>query len=71
MTTMFDDVKAKCPYYQKSEIKKIKCEGITSDSQLVMEFNTKKGRNSYKERFCDASYKKCPLYQKLEEKYEN
>ena len=69
MSTMFDDVNAKCPYFQRSEKRKISCEGVTDGCTTNLEFKTKAKRNLQRELFCDDKYTNCEVYRMLEEKY--
>ena len=69
MPTMFDDVDAICPYFQRSEKRKISCEGITDGCVTNLEFETKEKRNLQRNLFCNDKYKNCEVYRMLEEKY--
>ena len=69
MPTMFDDVDAICPYFQRSDKRKISCEGITDCCTTNLEFKTKAKRNLQRKLFCDDKYKNCEIYRMLEEKY--
>lgn len=61
----------KCPFYKKDEQTTVRCEGLTEDSRLVLQFNTKKSRVSYQEKHCKTEgYKKCRIYKMLTEKWE-
>lgn len=70
MPTMYDDVNAKCPFFQHSNKQKITCEGITDGCITNLEFKTKEKRNRHRRQFCDSEYKNCKIYKVLEEKYE-
>lgn len=60
-----------CPFYRKDETVNIRCEGITKESTLVMQFKTKKGREEYQNKYCRTmGYKTCPLRKMLEQKYD-
>lgn len=65
----YDDVSAKCPFYQRSSEKNIVCEGIIENSVSVQEFNKKSDREAYRNRYCNNQYSKCRLYDILEKKY--
>jgi hypothetical protein len=70
MPTMFDDVDAKCPFFQSSGKRKISCEGITDDCTICLIFISEQKRNLHRKIFCDANYEKCEIYKVLEAKYE-
>jgi hypothetical protein len=69
MPTQFDDVNAICPYFQRSDKRKICCEGVADGCTTNLEFETKAKRNLHRRVFCDAKYKNCEVYRMLEEKY--
>jgi hypothetical protein len=68
---MWDDFKAKCPYFRESSKKKIFCEGITDDCFLSLTFISEPKRALQRRLFCDAKYENCEIYRMLEEKYED
>ncbi len=70
MSTMFDDVNAKCPFFLSSSQRKISCEGITEDCITCLSFSSQQKRNSHRKLFCDARYRNCEIFKMLEEKYE-
>lgn len=69
MPTMFDEVKAICPYFQSSGKRNITCEGITDGCFTKLEFETQGKRNQHRRIFCDAKYQNCEVYRMLEDKY--
>ena len=70
MSTMYDDVNAKCPFFLSSSDKRISCEGITEGCVTKIEFKSKEKRNRHRRKLCDAGYNKCEIYKMLEKKYE-
>jgi hypothetical protein len=66
MATMFDDVDARCPYYQSSDKKKISCEGITDECIISLNFLTSEKRDEHRRIFCDARYRNCEIHKMLE-----
>lgn len=61
----------KCPFYKKEEPVIVRCEGLTKDSRLVLQFNSKKNRLLYQSKYCKTEgYKKCRIYKMLMEKYD-
>lgn len=71
MTTMFDDVNARCPFFLASGKRSISCEGITDTCTVKVEFKNGAERNLHRKVFCDEKYKNCELYQVIEEKYKD
>ena len=70
MSTMYDDVKAVCPYFKSSGKRKITCEGVTDDCNTSLEFESKEKRDEHRKIFCDARFGNCEVYNMLEKKYE-
>lgn len=70
MPTMFDVVKAICPYFQFSDKRSITCEGITDGCLTKLEFESQEKRNQHRRIFCDAKYQNCEVHRMLEDKYE-
>ena len=70
MATMYDDVDAKCPFFQFSGNRRITCEGIMGSSMTIVEFRNKDKRNQHRRKFCDAKYQNCEICKMLEKKYE-
>lgn len=71
MPTLYDDVKAVCPFFRYSEKRKISCEGITDGCTTNIEFDCKEKRDLHRRVFCDSKYENCEIYTMLEEKYED
>lgn len=71
MPTLFDDVNAQCPFYQRSSNHSIICNGISDKSNLIVACKTKEERTRLKEIYCDKYYKICPIYMMLYKEYEN
>lgn len=69
MSTMYDDVSAKCPFFKRSTKTKITCEGLTDRSSLAIEFSSQNQRNIHRETFCNAKYGFCEIHRMLEEKW--
>ena len=69
MSTMYDDVNAKCPFFLSSSDRRISCEGITEGCVTNIEFKSKEKRNRHRRTLCDAKYGNCKIYRMLEEKY--
>lgn len=70
MPTMFDDVDAKCPFYQSGGKRKITCEGITDDCKTCLIFISQQKRDLHRRIFCDDKYQNCEIFRMLMEKYE-
>lgn len=70
MSTMFDDVYVKCPFFLSSGKRTISCEGITDDCTTILNFSSQEKRNLQRRIFCDDKYKCCEIYRMLREKYE-
>lgn len=65
MPTQFDDVNVKCPFFLRSDVRKITCEGISDKSVLEVVTEKKIERDRIKELYCDKYYKLCPIHQML------
>lgn len=70
MSTMFDDVEAKCPYFCSNDNREIRCEGIMDGCITVLRFDSQRKRKLHRSVFCDAKYKNCEIFRMLEDKYE-
>jgi len=67
MSTKYkEDPYVLCPYYRKEAPIEIKCVGICGTHTLNI-FESGKAKRDFKEDFCQALYKNCPLYIALEE----
>lgn len=69
MSTKYDDVNAKCPYFRTSGKRDVICEGITDKCTTVIRFKSEKDRDRHREIFCNAKCEYCEVYQMLEQKY--
>ena len=70
MSTMFDDVDVRCPFFLSSGKRHITCEGITDDCTTTLNFASQEKRNMQRRIFCDDKYECCEIYRMLREKYE-
>jgi hypothetical protein len=71
MSTMFDDVEVRCPFFRSSGKRKITCEGITDDCTTTLNFSSHEKRDIQCRVFCDDKYEYCEIYRMLREKYED
>lgn len=55
-----------CPFYRMEETTKIYCKGIEEGALSIQSF--KKDCKGYKDRFCKASWARCPVANMLFEK---
>lgn len=69
MSTMFDDVDSKCPYFMRSDKKKIVCEGICNDSVISNEFKTVVSRDCHKAKYCNKLNNDCLVKRMLDQKW--
>ena len=69
MSTSYDDVNAKCPFFASSGNERIICEGITDSCISIIKFRGKSDRTEHRKKFCDSCYQECCLYNALESKY--
>ena len=67
----FDDIDAKCPFFQSSSRKRIVCEGITDDCVNIISFFAPSKKNLHFDVYCKDKFAYCEIYQMLKEKYEN
>lgn len=68
MSTTYDSVKVKCPFYNDETKNKIKCEGAVSKN-CEQNFQTALQKKKHKEKFCDRDYCSCPHYKQVNAKY--
>ena len=65
----YDDVSAKCPFYQRNSERKIVCEGIIEGSVTVQEFDKRSDKEAHRNKYCDNQYSRCKIYDILQKKY--
>lgn len=75
MATHYVDEAAMCPFYKgigcNSNYAWINCEGILPGSVTKQQFRSRRKRDQHKETACDCfDYKKCPVYEAINEKYQ-
>lgn len=69
MATSFESANVKCPFYKRNDQRKIFCEGIDSESQMILEYEEKeKARKKIRES-CSERYKDCEVYKAILKKY--
>lgn len=68
---MFDEIRARCPFYLDSEARSITCEGITDECKMKIEFKNRNARNQHRSIFCDAKFENCEVFRAIKEKYED
>lgn len=66
----FDDIDAKCPFFQASSYRRITCEGITDDCVNIISFFSCNKKDLHFEIFCKDKFTYCEIYRMLKEKYE-
>lgn len=66
----YDDVYAKCPFFQTGEKKRIVCEGLIDKTKCVQLFATGVEREEHRRAYCDDNYEQCCVYAALARKYE-
>ena len=59
MPNNYEDVRAKCPFYQGFTGDKIKCESDVEGAIAVLEFESKESCRNYKTCFCDRAFNQC------------
>lgn len=70
MSTTYQDVDVKCPYYKGHTASGISCEGLTDDSIINLWFNSHKPKSCHMEAYCKKRYRYCEIARMLEAKYE-
>jgi len=63
-----------CPYFQRFETMKIRCEGFSTAKDIQINFYTKGKRDTFAKKYCANAgdifaFKKCPLYCQHEKEY--
>lgn len=61
-----------CPFYIKDTNKPpcLKCEGITNEASLAMNFRNNADKEKWAKEYCMKSYKICGLYEIIMRKYD-
>ena len=70
MTTEYDYVRVKCPFFISGDKRTIHCEGIVNGCVTSNEFKKNSLRDKHRRLYCDGDYERCGLYKALEGKYE-
>lgn len=62
-----------CPFYLTDTDKpiNIRCEGISDDNRLVLNFRHKNEKLTHMKAFCTDNYCGCVLFKAINEKYED
>ena len=70
--TTYSEVDVRCPFYISDTERPIgiRCEGITDESRLALNFINKRHKMLHMRGFCNINYEKCPLFRIIYEKYE-
>lgn len=58
-----------CPFYQSSATQSITCEGVNSECELKLLFQSPRQRDIYRRQFCDKDYQACLVSIMLNSKY--
>ena len=58
----------KCPFYKGETKKEIKCEGEFT-KKCVFEFDKLIHKRDFMHKYCNTDYKKCPHFQRVNNKY--
>lgn len=69
MSTSFDSVNVRCPYYQSNDEFRITCEGLTEDSSIVLRFIRKDDMAFQLDNYCSRGFQFCEIAQVLQMKY--
>ena len=71
VATSWAEANVKCPFYKYDDGKnRIDCEGCTGSRTTRVLFNTKADQKRHLNGFCCGQYKKCPIAEMLNKKYE-
>lgn len=72
MTMGKESIFIRCPYYRREDrrILQLKCEGLLEDTELYHRFPGRSEMRQHRERYCMKDYRRCPLSQALDRKYE-
>ena len=68
----FIQAEVKCPFYFTDSNKPsvIRCEGISEDTKLILNFRLKEDKIKYMQKFCSDGYRNCYLYKLAYLKYD-
>ena len=70
MATNWDDSLVQCPFYKSNRNLAIVCESIMQNSStLTFQFNDKKSKQDYMDKYCKSDYKKCDICILCDKKY--
>lgn len=66
-----DNYYVKCPFYKKDKSTEIRCEGLTDESRIVQQFQNKRSKEEYLEKFCkdEKTCTQCEIYKSIMKKY--
>lgn len=62
-------VNAKCPYFKSEGKRNITCEGIYDNEEVMIKFETEKGKDEHIEVFCKKYPNGCKYFKRIEEEY--
>ena len=74
--SFYGDQDVKCPFYSKSDIASINCEGVENNMATKNIFRLPSGamlkedKDKYMCKYCNCDYEKCRVYKMLMAKYE-
>lgn len=69
MSTSYEAVNVRCPFYKSDEALRIKCEGLEDSSRLAVEFQKKAEKEQWQWRYCNTEWEQCKVCQIIEGKY--
>jgi len=67
--TVWNDVKAICPFYRSSETRRIRCEGLDEGSLLIC-FRCGENQKRHFQAHCADEWESCSVAEMLGRKYE-
>ena len=72
MSVSWEGKFAKCPYYRKSEGKRIVCEGIVNRTTTQISFESPSDKKKYFQNLCCSvkGCEVCPIHKLLEAEYD-
>ncbi len=67
-----ESIFVRCPYYRREDRKllQLRCEGLLDGTDLYQRFGSGKDMRHHKEVYCMGLYRRCPLAEALDRKYE-
>ena len=61
MATDWNDVDVLCPFYRRTEGRRISCEGLLVNSVIQQRFRDERSKGMFMRRYCNSAWEDCPI----------